>query len=67
MKPEPQTEAELLERAHDMAGLSFAELAAEANMIVPENLKRDKGWVGQLLEWHLALQLAVNLNKISQN
>ena len=37
MKPEPQTEAELLERAHDMAGLSFAELAAEANMIVPEN------------------------------
>ncbi|MDF4951987.1 MutH/Sau3AI family endonuclease, partial [Vibrio parahaemolyticus] len=53
MKPEPQTEAELLERAHDMAGLSFAELAAEANMIVPENLKRDKGWVGQLLEWHL--------------
>ncbi|NMV06375.1 DNA mismatch repair protein MutH, partial [Vibrio parahaemolyticus] len=43
MKPEPQTEAELLERAHDMAGLSFAELAAEANMIVPENLKRDKG------------------------
>ncbi|MDF5073652.1 MutH/Sau3AI family endonuclease, partial [Vibrio parahaemolyticus] len=53
MKPEPQTEAELLERAHDMAGLCFAELAAEANMIVPENLKRDKGWVGQLLEWHL--------------
>lgn len=53
MKPEPQTEAELLERAHDMAGLSFAELATEANMIVPENLKRDKGWVGQLLEWHL--------------
>ncbi len=35
-------------------------------MIVPENLKRDKGWVGQLLEWHLAPpQQAVNLNKIS--
>ncbi|EIK4807147.1 DNA mismatch repair endonuclease MutH [Vibrio parahaemolyticus] len=53
MKPEPQSEAELMERAHDIAGLSFAELADEAEMIVPENLKRDKGWVGQLLEWHL--------------
>lgn len=53
MKPEPQSEAELMERAHDIAGLSFAELAEEAGMKVPENLKRDKGWVGQLLEWHL--------------
>ncbi|TOF43792.1 DNA mismatch repair endonuclease MutH [Vibrio parahaemolyticus] len=53
MKPEPQSEAELMERAHDIAGLSFAELADEAGMTVPENLKRDKGWVGQLLEWHL--------------
>ncbi|MDG2676685.1 DNA mismatch repair endonuclease MutH, partial [Vibrio parahaemolyticus] len=53
MKPEPQSEAELMERAHDIAGLSFAELADEAEMTVPENLKRDKGWVGQLLEWHL--------------
>ncbi|USD55324.1 DNA mismatch repair endonuclease MutH [Vibrio sp. SCSIO 43155] len=53
MKPEPQSEAELMERAHDIAGLSFAELAEEAGMTVPGNLKRDKGWVGQLLEWHL--------------
>ncbi|MFZ3520649.1 DNA mismatch repair endonuclease MutH [Vibrio harveyi] len=53
MKSEPQSEAELMERAHDIAGLSFAELAEEAGMTVPENLKRDKGWVGQLLEWHL--------------
>ncbi|EKM21968.1 DNA mismatch repair endonuclease MutH [Vibrio sp. HENC-03] len=53
MKPEPQSEAELMERAHDIAGLSFTELAEEAGMTVPENLKRDKGWVGQLLEWHL--------------
>ncbi|WP_039989112.1 DNA mismatch repair endonuclease MutH [Vibrio owensii] len=53
MKPEPQSEAELMERAHDIAGLSFTELAKEAGMTVPENLKRDKGWVGQLLEWHL--------------
>lgn len=53
MKPEPRTETELLQRAHDIAGLSFSELAKTADMIVPANLKRDKGWVGQLLEWHL--------------
>jgi DNA mismatch repair protein MutH len=53
MKPEPKTESELLQRAQNIAGVSFAELAAEANMTVPANLKRDKGWVGQLLEWHL--------------
>ncbi|SMS01363.1 DNA mismatch repair protein MutH [Vibrio mangrovi] len=53
MKPEPKTESELLERAWEIAGLSFAELAKTAHMQVPADLKRDKGWVGQLLEWHL--------------
>ncbi|MGF1722225.1 DNA mismatch repair endonuclease MutH [Vibrio kyushuensis] len=53
MKPEPSTETELLNRAKAIAGLSLQELAEEANITVPENLKRDKGWVGQLLEWHL--------------
>lgn len=53
MKPEPQSESELLERAWSVAGLSFAELAQEAEMTVPPDLRRDKGWVGQLLEWHL--------------
>ncbi|AUI85333.1 DNA mismatch repair endonuclease MutH [Vibrio azureus] len=53
MKSEPKSEAELMARAQDMAGITFAELAEEADMCVPENLKRDKGWVGQLLEWHL--------------
>ncbi|KHT38610.1 DNA mismatch repair endonuclease MutH [Vibrio sinaloensis] len=53
MKPEPQSESELLERAWSVAGLSFAELAQEAQMTVPPDLRRDKGWVGQLLEWHL--------------
>ena len=53
MKPEPKSEAELLERARNVAGLSFAELALEAGMDVPPDLRRDKGWVGQLLEWHL--------------
>ncbi|USD59951.1 DNA mismatch repair endonuclease MutH [Vibrio sp. SCSIO 43140] len=53
MKTTPATESELLERARSIAGVSFGELAEQANMKVPENLKRDKGWVGQLLEWHL--------------
>jgi len=53
MKPTPTSEAELLERALSISGYTFAELAAEANIAVPDNLKKDKGWVGQLLEWHL--------------
>lgn len=53
MKPEPQTQAELLERAYAIAGMTFKELADEAKMDMPNDLKRDKGWVGQLLEWHL--------------
>ncbi|CDT30735.1 DNA mismatch repair protein mutH [Vibrio coralliirubri] len=53
MKPEPQTQQELLERAYAIAGMTFKELADEAEMVMPNDLKRDKGWVGQLLEWHL--------------
>ncbi|NLS12247.1 DNA mismatch repair endonuclease MutH [Vibrio sp. SM6] len=53
MKSEPKSEQELLERAYDIAGLTFQELADEAGLRVPMDLKRDKGWVGQLLEWHL--------------
>ncbi|QXO17884.1 MULTISPECIES: DNA mismatch repair endonuclease MutH [Vibrio] len=53
MKPEPQSEQELLDRAWQIAGVSFADLAAEAAIPVPNDLSRDKGWVGQLLEWHL--------------
>ncbi|WP_439287642.1 DNA mismatch repair endonuclease MutH [Lonepinella sp. BR2904] len=46
----PQTEQELLQRANAIAGLTFAELAEELGIIVPPDLKRDKGWVGQLIE-----------------
>ncbi|MGX9418411.1 DNA mismatch repair endonuclease MutH [Vibrio sp. WJH972] len=56
MKPEPKSEQELLKRAHEIAGLTFAELAEHANIPVPNDLTRDKGWVGQLLEWHLGAQ-----------
>ncbi len=53
MNTAPKSEAELLKRARQIAGMSFGDLAKQANMRVPDNLKRDKGWVGQLLEWHL--------------
>lgn len=46
----PKTEIELINRAKAIAGLTLGELAAELGMPVPPNLKRDKGWVGQLLE-----------------
>lgn len=53
MNSEPQSEHELIQRALAMAGQSLAELAQQAGMTMPANLNRDKGWVGQLIEWHL--------------
>ncbi|MDG2957485.1 DNA mismatch repair endonuclease MutH [Exercitatus varius] len=46
----PSSETELLNRAKSIAGLTLGELATELNLSVPPNLKRNKGWVGQLLE-----------------
>lgn len=46
----PKTTEELLSRAQTIAGLSFGELAAQLGIPVPLDLKRDKGWVGMLLE-----------------
>ncbi|MCZ4060314.1 DNA mismatch repair endonuclease MutH [Pantoea sp. LMR881] len=49
----PEDEATLLARAQALAGLTLETLAAKAGLPMPANLKRDKGWVGMLLEWHL--------------
>ncbi|HHF5486537.1 DNA mismatch repair endonuclease MutH [Haemophilus influenzae] len=46
----PQTLEQLLSQAQSIAGLTFGELAAELHIPVPPDLKRDKGWVGMLLE-----------------
>ncbi|HEA3311350.1 TPA: DNA mismatch repair endonuclease MutH [Pasteurella multocida] len=46
----PQTEQELLQRAQAIAGLRFVDLAQSLHMPVPPDLKRDKGWVGMLIE-----------------
>lgn len=46
----PQNEAELLQRAQALAGLTLGEIAEQAGIVVPENLNRQKGWIGLLLE-----------------
>lgn len=40
----------LFRQASALAGRSFAELAADQGIKVPADLRRHKGWVGQLLE-----------------
>ncbi|WP_333500310.1 DNA mismatch repair endonuclease MutH [Kluyvera sp. CHPC 1.2972] len=46
----PKTQAELLAQAQRLAGYSLGELAAMAGIVAPKDLKRDKGWIGVLLE-----------------
>ena len=46
----PANEQELMEKAANLAGLTLAEVAADANIKMPKDLKRHKGWVGLLLE-----------------
>ncbi|NQZ05862.1 MAG: DNA mismatch repair endonuclease MutH [Algicola sp.] len=49
----PQSKQQLLERAQAIAGLNLAELATRFKLPMPQNLKREKGWVGQLIEFVL--------------
>ena len=46
----PESEAELLTRARLLAGLTLSEVAEQVGIVQPRDLKRDKGWVGMLLE-----------------
>ncbi|MFX0568087.1 DNA mismatch repair endonuclease MutH [Kosakonia cowanii] len=46
----PETEAQLLAQAQRLAGFTLGELAELAGMPTPRDLKRDKGWIGVLLE-----------------
>ena len=50
LAPAPLSETELLARAEDLAGLSLAELATRFGVVAPPDLRRAKGWVGQLVE-----------------
>jgi len=46
----PQSQAELESRCHALAGKTLGQLAAELDLFVPDDLRRHKGWVGDLLE-----------------
>jgi DNA mismatch repair protein MutH len=48
--PPPQSEEELLERTRAIAGLRLDAIAESCGIEVPQDLRRQKGWVGQLLE-----------------
>lgn len=50
MVPAPTSEVQLLTRAISLAGFTLEELAKTQGQQCPANLKRDKGWVGMLLE-----------------
>ena len=46
----PQSQAELLDRCQHLEGKTLGQVAAGIGRVVPDNLKRNKGWVGSLLE-----------------
>ncbi len=39
-----------MSRAHALAGHTLAEIASQHGVAIPDDLRRHKGWVGQLLE-----------------
>ncbi|UNH41636.1 DNA mismatch repair endonuclease MutH [Moellerella wisconsensis] len=49
----PTDQATLMARADALAGYTLGELANYAGLPIPPDLKRDKGWVGMLLEYLL--------------
>lgn len=52
----PATEAELSTRADALTGARLADIAAWLRVPVPTDLRRAKGWVGQLVEAALGAQ-----------
>lgn len=49
----PKDRQQLLQHAQRLAGYTLSELADQAGILMPKNLKRDKGWVGTFLERYL--------------
>jgi DNA mismatch repair protein MutH len=58
----PQTEAELWQRAAAIADQTLGDLANAVAMTVPNDFRREKGFIGQLLERILGAS-AGNLSK----
>lgn len=52
-QPAPKSESELITRATAIAGYSFGEIAKSIDLPIPANLKKEKGWVGKLIEVYL--------------
>jgi DNA mismatch repair protein MutH len=46
----PATEKEVMERAQEFPGMTVSQIAAGLGRAVPQDLRRAKGWVGELLE-----------------
>jgi DNA mismatch repair protein MutH len=46
----PDSEQELVERANELSGRTLTELAERLSSPVPPDLRRAKGWAGQMLE-----------------
>ena len=46
----PPSQAELEQRAQALAGLTLGEIAEYWGVDIPENLTRNKGWIGLLFE-----------------
>ncbi len=48
--PTPRREVELLDRADGLAGALLADIAHYYGVVVPPDLRRHKGWIGDLIE-----------------
>ena len=58
-KPQPPTTiAELIERVDQIAGSTLGELAQSYGFKTPDTLNREKGWIGQLIEYVLGASAA---------
>ncbi len=57
----PKNEKELLERSHEIAGLSFAQLGLGLGLSMPVDPNQRKGWLGQ------ALELSLGANAFNQS
>jgi len=49
----PHSQSELMQRAASIAGYSLGEIARNIELAIPLDLKKEKGWVGKLLELYL--------------
>lgn len=46
----PRSVGELMQRVENIAGLTLGELAHQLSFKTPQDLLKEKGWVGQLIE-----------------